>query len=132
MVLEHPPLPAAGRDQIIHKAWTCILHYHLPGLSMQHQANQQNLIATQLANIATQQQQFCQEDQEAKVAASACTVTTWLGDQAFKKLLRHSHAESAKNLVPIWSQLAGAKKADWLSIVQAQFDHYREQLSEDH
>ena len=24
------------------------------------------------------------------------------------------------------------KKADWLSIVQAQFDHYREQLSEDH
>ena len=51
-VLEHLPLPAAGHDPIIHKAQTHILHYHLPGLSTQHQVNQQNLIATQLANTA--------------------------------------------------------------------------------
>ena len=40
--------------------------------------------------------------------------------------------ESEEGLAPIWSQLACAKKADWLSIVQAQYDYYREQLSEDH
>ena len=131
-VLEHLPLPATGRDQIVHEARTRILHYHLPGLSTRHQVTQQNLVATQLANIATQQQLFRQEDQEAKAAATARTVNTWLGDQAFDKLLRYSQAESAENLAPIWNQLAGAKKADWLSIVQAQFDHYREQLSEDH
>lgn len=34
--------------------------------------------------------------------------------------------------MPIWGQLARAKKADWLSIVQAQYDHYHEQLTEDH
>ena len=131
-VLEHPPLPAAGRDSVIHQARTRILHHHLPGLSTQHQRNQQNIIATQLANIATQQQQFRQEDQDAKQAVTARTVNTWLGDQAFDKLLRYSHAESEANLAPIWSQLARAKKADWLSVVQAQYDHYKEQLSEDH
>ena len=83
---EHPALPAAGHDPIIHHARTRILHHHLPGLSARNQQNQQNLIATQLANIATQQQQFRQEDQEAKEAASARTVHTWLGDQAFNKL----------------------------------------------
>ena len=79
-----------------------------------------------------QQQQFHQEDQEAKEAASARTVHTWLGDQAFNKLLRYSHAKSAADLASIWGQLACAKKAYWLSIVQAQYDHYQEQLSEDH
>ena len=131
-VLELPALPAAGRDQVIHQARTRILHHHLPGLSTQHQANQQNAIATQLANIATQQQQFRQEDQNAKTLASARTVQTWLGDQAFDKLLRYSHSADEAGLAPIWGQLARAKKADWLSIVQAQYDHYREQLNEEH
>ena len=131
-VLEHAPLPAAGRDPVIHQSRTHILHHHLPRLSTQHQQNQQNIIATQLANIATQQQQFRQEDQDAKQAATARTVNTWLGNQAFDKLLHYSHAESKANLSSVWGQLARAKKADWLSIVQAQYDHYREQLSEDH
>ena len=90
------------------------------------------MIATQLANIATQQQQFRQEDQDAKQAATACTVNTWLGDQASDKLLRYSQAGSEAELAPIWGQLARAKKADWLSIVQVQCNNYREQLSEDH
>ena len=128
-VLEHPVLQAAGRNLIIHQAHTCILHHHLPGLSMQNQINQQNEIVTQLTNIATQQQQFREEDQEAKRVASAQTVQTWLGDQANDKLLCYSHAESEEDLAPIWSQLARAKKANWLSIVQAQYDYYREQLS---
>ena len=55
-VLEHPELPAAGRNPIVHQARTHILHHHLPGLNNQNQLNQQNAIATQLANIATQQQ----------------------------------------------------------------------------
>ena len=105
-VLEHPLLPAAGQDPIIHHARTRILHHHLPGLSAQHQLNQQNVIATQLANIATQQQQFCQEDQDAKQAATAHTINTWLGDQAFNKLLRYSQAASKADLAPIWGQLA--------------------------
>ena len=78
------------------------------------------MIATQLANIATQQQQFWQEDQDAKQVASAQNVQTWLGDQACDKLLHYSHTESKAGLAPIWSQLACAKKANWLSIVQAQ------------
>ena len=53
-VLEHLPLPTAGRNPIVHQTCTHILHHHLPGLSTQHQLNQQNAIATQLANIATQ------------------------------------------------------------------------------
>ena len=65
-VLEHLPLPAAGHNPIVHQARTHILHQYLPRLSTQHQLNQQNIIATQLANIATQQQQFRQEDQDAK------------------------------------------------------------------
>ena len=52
-VLEHPTFPAAGWDPIIHQSRTCILHYHLPGLSNQNQVNQQNSTTTQLANIAT-------------------------------------------------------------------------------
>ena len=100
-MLEHLPLPKAGRDPIIHQARTCILHHHLPGLSTQHQLNQQIVIATQLANIATQQQQFRQEDQDAKQAATTRTVDTWLGDQAFDKLLRYSHAKSKADLAPI-------------------------------
>ena len=70
-VLEHQELPAAGQDTINHQARTRILHHHLPGLSTQHQISQQNVIPTQLANIATQQQQFRQEDQDAKLVASA-------------------------------------------------------------
>ena len=57
-VLKQPGLPAAGQDTIIHQARIRILHHHLPGLGTQHQIRQQNVIATQLANIATQQQQF--------------------------------------------------------------------------
>ena len=61
----------------------------------------------------------------------ARTVNTWLGNQAFDKLLRYSQGRSEANLAPLWSQLA-AKKADQLLIVQAQYDYYREQLSKDH
>ena len=64
--------------------------------------------------------------------ASAQAVQTWLRDQASNKLLLYYHAESEADLAPIWSQLACAKKADWLSIVQAQYDHYCKQLSKDH
>ena len=77
-ILEYPPPPAAGRDPIIHHSCTHILYHHLPGLSAQHQLNQQNVIATQLGNIATQQQQFRQEDQDAKQATTAHAVNIWL------------------------------------------------------
>ena len=34
------------------------------------------------------------------------------------------------NLSPIWSQRANAKKSEQVAILQASFDHYRDQLSE--
>ena len=76
-----------------------------PSLSTQNQINQQNVINTQLANIATQQQhQFQQEDQDAKQVASTRNVQVWLGDQPRDKFLSYSHAKSKAGLAPIWSQ----------------------------
>ena len=51
-----------------------------------------------------------------QAVASAHTIHTWLGDQAFDKLLRYFHTESEAEIAPIWGQ----------------YDHFHEQLSEDH
>ena len=91
-VLEHPELSTAGCDPIVHQARTCILHHHLPGLSNQNQINQQNVITTQLANIAPRNNNFGRKTRmlskppvpatyrlglETKLLISYCATHTW-------------------------------------------------------
>lgn len=123
------PVP---RDPIIHQSRTRLLHMHLPGLGSQAVQAQHNAIAVQLATLATQQQTFRAQDQQAKAAASSQPVEDWLGSQQLQKLLRYSHAADESGLAPIWAQLAAAKKSERIGLVQGQYDHYREQLNEPH
>ena len=123
---------AVPRDVVVHQSRTCLLHMHLPGLGSQAVQAQHNAIAVQLANLTAQQQVFRSQDQQAKANATARSVEDWIGAQQLQKLLRYSHVGDENGLAPIWAQLARAKKAERIGLVQGQYDHYREQLNEPH
>ena len=125
------PVPVS-RDQVVHNSRTRLLHMHLPGLSNQAVQAQHNAIAVQLATLASQQAQFREQDQSAKLVASTKTVESWIGSQQLQKLMRYSHATSEADLADIWVQLAGAKKSERLNLVQGAYDFHRDQLNEPH
>ena len=131
-VLDQPPLAPAPRDVIIHNMRKRVLHFHLPTLNQNSAQLAQNAIAAQLGVLAAQQQQYRQEDTHRRQAASTTVVEKWLGTQRFQLLLKLSGVATEANLNPFWTRVATSRKSEQVAILQATFDHYRNQLNEPH
>ena len=74
---------------VAHNMCKRVLHYHLPQLSQAQAKSAQNASATQLGVIASQQQQYCQQDKQWKVNDLKRLVEEWLGPQCFNMLLKY-------------------------------------------
>ena len=125
-------LPPVGRDPIIHRARQRLLHLHLPALSNRAAAGQANVIATNIANLVAQNQQFRTQDVQAKQAASARTVEDFVGTPQLAKLLRYCQVNSEAELPVVWMQLAVAKKQERLGIVSGAYASVLSTLREHH
>lgn len=110
-------LAPVGWDPIVHHARLRLLHLHLPALSKRADQGQSNvMIATNIANLVVQNQQFCTQDVQAKQAASAQTVEDFISTPQLAKLLRYCQVNSEADLPVVWMQLAVAKKQERLGI----------------
>ena len=123
---------AVGRDPYIHRTRTRLLHVHLPGLGTQAAQGQANLIATHLATLAAQQQQFRTQDEQAKLAAANRTVEDFIGVPQLQKLLRYCQIGTEAALPAIWGQLARAKKQERLGVVSGAYATVLSTLNEHH
>ena len=125
-------LVPVGRDPIVHRARLRLLHLHLPALSNRATQNQANAIATNIANLVAQNQQFRTQDVQAKQAASARSVEDFVGTPQLAKLLRYCQVNSEGELPIIWTQLAAAKKQERLGIVSGAYASVLSDLREHH
>ena len=127
------PAPApVGRDQFVHRVRTRLLHMHLPSLSNNAALAQTNAIATNIASLVAQNNQFRTQDQQAKLIATTRSVEDFVGTPQLTKLLRYCQINSEAGLPAIWTQLARAKKQERLGIVSGAYATVLSTLNEHH
>ena len=109
-ILNRATFPLVPWDTIVHNMRKRVLHYHLPQLSQAQAQSAQNAIATQLGDIASQQEHYCQQDKQRKVVdQNSQSGEKWLGPQRFSTLLKLSGVTAKVNLNLIWKRLADRK-----------------------
>ena len=131
-VLNRLPFLPTTRNPIIHSMHKRIHHFHLPILSNTQAQSIQNATADQFGLLVSQQQQYRQIVDEKKMDDCLTTVEKWLGLQRFTPLLKLCGVASEGNLNPIWKVMASEKNSEQVTMLQATFDYYNDQLNYPH
>ena len=121
-VLNHLPSLPAPHSSIMHSMRKKVIHFHLLLLSTTQPQSTENAIADQLGFLESQQQQYCQIDEQKKVDNFLTMVEKWLGPQKFALFLKLWGVATEDNLNPIWKRMASAKKSEQVSTLQVTLD----------
>ena len=116
---------APPRNPALIKYQLELIHHHFPQLSARTATQQQNLIATGIGVLATQQQAHYDEVKATKIADAANPVAKWLGDVKVLRLLRMLRLGNEAELeaaCPVYKAMAKTPKVSRMGVLQNAID----------
>jgi hypothetical protein len=125
---EAPTAPVADAALMEHRRR--ILIEDFPELSEEVERRQQDQIAISLGELVRDNQAAREEARQEKQREKSKGVEEMLGETGVQKLLRWSQVESSSDLQDIWMDLARAKKAQQLGVLQWAIDKVKEDIGE--
>ena len=131
-ILDRTDIPTASRSDIVLEKRDRLLKVFFPQLDNNLAQLANSGIATAIGNLDANLQQMRHVDERRREAKETKTVESWLGSVRFPRLLYLARAATEQDLAPFWSQIANAKKGDWLRLAQALVDEVLLTLGEDH
>jgi hypothetical protein len=125
---EAPTAPVADAALLEHRRR--ILVEDFPELGEETERRQQDQIAISLGELVRDNQAAREEARQEKQREKAKSVEDMLGETGVQKLLRWSQVESSADLQDVWRDLAKAKKAQQLGVLQWAVDKVKEDIGE--
>ena len=116
---------APPRNPSLIKYQLDLIQHHFPQLSARAATQQQNLIATGIGVLATQQQAQYEEAKAAKIADAANPVAKWFGDVKTIRLLRMLRLGNEAELeaaCPVYKAMAKSPKVSRMGVLQNSID----------
>jgi len=107
-----------------------ILAEDFPELDMETERHQQDQIAVSIGELVRDNQAAREEARREKQREKTKGVQEMLGDTGVQRLLRWSQVEAAEELQEVWRDLAKAKKAQQLGVLQWAVDKVKDELGE--
>jgi hypothetical protein len=125
---ETPTAPLA--DELLLEHRQRILCEDFPELNLEMERRQQDQIAVSIEELVRDNQAARAEARQEKQLERAKGVQELLGDTGVQKLLRWSQVQVCSDFQTIWQDLAKAKKAQQLGVLQWAIDKQKEELGE--
>lgn len=125
---EAPTAPLADALLLEHRRR--ILCEDFPELDWEAGRRQQDQIAVSIGELVRDNQAAREEAKQEKQREKAKGIDEMLGETGVQKLLRWSHVETCAELQDIWHDLAKAKKAQQLGVLQWAVDKVKDELGE--
>jgi hypothetical protein len=107
-----------------------VLEEDFPQLNQQFVGAQQDQVAARLGELVSDNRRAREQERADKEKAKSKDPVDLLGEAGLQKLLRWSHAETSTELQAIWRELANAKKAQQLAVLQWAVDKAKEEMGE--
>jgi hypothetical protein len=125
---EAPTAPLADAALLDHRQR--ILAEDFPELNLEAERRQQDQIAVSIGELVRDNQVAREEARQERQKEKAKGVEEMLGETGLQKLLRWCQVEGSMDLPEVWRDLAKAKKAQQLGVLQWAIDKTKEDLGE--
>jgi hypothetical protein len=107
-----------------------ILCEDFPELSLEAERRQQDQIAVSIGELVRDNQAAREEARQERQREKSKGIEDMLGTTGVQKLLRWSQVEVVSEVQDVWRDLAKAKKAQQLGVLQWAIDRTKEELGE--